>query len=161
MITVEQLKDKLNYNPETGVFTWKNHLYPKRNGAVAGTVNTDGYVVIRLFGILHYAHRLAWLFVHGELPENEIDHRNRVRSDNRFKNLRSADSSQNKFNMKMRRDNSVGFKGVCYFPDRRKFIARIKYRGNVIHLGYFPTAEQASAAYEAAADKYHGQFRRS
>ena len=162
----EKAMSLLEYEPETGLFRWK----VKRNsyggkiapGVVAGTVNKDGYVCIKVDGRLWRAHRLAWLFVTGEVPAKgmEIDHVNGSRSDNRWVNLRLASKAQNMWNAKRPAANVSGTKGVSWVADRKQWLARIKAHGRVIHLGQFSSKDEAIAARKAGEAKYHGQFAR-
>jgi len=78
MITQAGLKELLNYNPETGDFAWVKSKKP------AGGISSYGYRRIIIDGKEHKAHRLAWLYTHGVFPEDQIDHINGVRHDNRI-----------------------------------------------------------------------------
>ena len=109
-LTQEKLKTLLNYNPETGIFTWK-----KRNQNISGTINNKGYVVIQINNKIYLAHRLAWLYMTGLWPKNDIDHFNQVRTDNRFFNLREATRKENCQNVhKPHPNNSSGYLGVYW-----------------------------------------------
>ena len=96
MLTQSELKELLNYNPQTGIFTRKTHLnkHCKIND-IAGHKTKHGYVTINIKSKIYYAHRLAWLYVHGEMPKNVIDHINRIKHDNSAKNLRWVTASEN------------------------------------------------------------------
>jgi hypothetical protein len=99
-ITAERLRQLLHYDPERGVFTWLSRPAERSwntrfAGTRAGTINGLGYVVIGILGRRYKAHRLAWLYVHGEWPGRELDHINCDKSDNRIANLRPATRSQN------------------------------------------------------------------
>ena len=120
-LTQERLKELLHYDPETGVFRWKVDR-PKgvKIGNKAGTLDQDGYRKISLDGKRFYAHRLVWLYVHGEFPFDQIDHKNRVPDDNRLVNLRQATSGENRANSKT---THLGMKGA-YFHKRK----RIRHR---------------------------------
>lgn len=150
-ITVDQIKAVLNYDPETGVFTWI------KNGRVAGWANPLGYVYIRVLGKLRQAHRLAWLYVHGEFPAENIDHKNRVPGDNRISNLRPCTQRQNLANTATRRDSTTGIKGVNLMPHGR-YRAMISRDGRMKHLGMFASAAEAQAAYLNAAREMRGEF---
>jgi len=104
---------------------------------------------------------LAFLWMTGRWPTNEIDHKNRNRSDDRWENLRPATCSQNHGNTIHNRNNNLGIKGVCYEAKRGKFKAYIQIDGRSVNLGRFDTAQQAQATYEVAAIKYFGEFARS
>lgn len=153
-LTLAQLRELLHYAPETGVFTWSKPRSGVRHGAQAGMVDR-GYRFIRLLGRVYYAHRLAWLYVYGEWPRGQIDHIDGNPSDNRICNLRDATHSQNNMNKRVKRDNQTGLKGVKKY--RKRFQARI----NGDYLGTFDTAEDAHAAYIAAAKVRFGEFARA
>ncbi|MFT2797431.1 HNH endonuclease [Serratia sp. N21D137] len=159
MITQIEIMEKLNFDEETGVFTWK--VKPSRRvviGSVAGTKDTDGYRKIKVCGKVIPSHRLAWLYVYGGLPKQEIDHINRVRDDNRIINLRLATRSQNAKNKLKSSANTSGFKGVSAISTRGKWVAHIRVDGKNKHIGYYNTPERASIAYRIAAHFYHGNF---
>src|SRR5262249_32141337 len=111
MITQERLKEVLFYSPKTGTFIWRVTLNPRgKAGSVAGC--KDGaYWAIRIDRTLYDAHRLAWLYMTGEWPEG-IDHRDKDGINNRWKNLREADQSQNGANSRLRVNSATGYKGV-------------------------------------------------
>ena len=114
-LTAERLREVLDYGPDTGVFTWKIRTNSRvKVGDVAGALRPDGYIQISIDGRLHRAHRLAWLYVTGESPPDQIDHINGVRDDNRIANLRLATSAENKQNLRRAKSrNKTGFLGVC------------------------------------------------
>ena len=89
-LTAERLRELLSYSPETGLFYWRVSKGSVAAGTQAGNPGVRGYIVIRIDGVPHYAHRLAWLHVHGEHPTGEIDHRNNNRADNSISNLRQS-----------------------------------------------------------------------
>lgn len=159
MLTALRLREILAYNPETGGFTWIDPRGRRmRAGSVAGTVDkANGYRRIAIDGTRYAAHRLAWLYVTGSWPADLIDHQNRCRDDNRFINLRPADNSTNAVNSRERL-NATGVRGVDYFADRGLYRARIVKGRRQISLGYFSTAEAASAAYENARLRMFGLY---
>ena len=162
MITQDELKAVLSYNPESGVFVWIKHCGPNASiGSVAGCVKRDGYVAIGINRRLYAAHRLAWVYMYGEIPaERHIDHIDRDRRNNRIGNLRLANKSQNAMNMGMMSTNSSGVKGVCFDKNRGKFMAYIGVDNKQLYLGRFASLDEARDAYEAASKKYHGDFGR-
>jgi hypothetical protein len=138
VLTQERLKELLHYDHEIGIFT--------RGGVAAGS-SRKGYVVIRADGKKYPAHHLAWLWMTGGLPSSEIDHRNGVKADNKWRNLRSSTRSLNLQNQRCSRaDNRTGFLGVSRYVDRG-FVARIKLNGESRYLGTFSDARSAHAAY--------------
>jgi hypothetical protein len=160
----ETLTRVLDYDPATGVFVWKERTSNRvKVGAAAGNVTPFGYMSIQLLGWAYLAHRLAWFYVHGVWPKEEVDHRDGDGINNKLSNLREANSSQNKMNRRPRPETKVGLKGVYLHKENPpQYRARIKSAdGKVHHLGLFPTAEEAHAAYAAASHKYHGEYGRS
>lgn len=155
-LSAERLRELLEYDPDTGTFRWRVSRGPRKAGAVAGC--TDHYVQIMVDGKNYKGHRLAWLWMTGEWPANEIDHKGGDGSDNRFDEIRPATSSQNKMNRKLIVSNTSGLKGA--FLDKRdgRWYSRISVNGELTHLGRFETAEEAHAAYAAAARQAYGEF---
>ena len=160
MITAEELREQLNYDPETGVFTRRVRSSTRiRIGDVAGWSDKQGYVRIRVLTRIRAAHRLAWLHVHGVWPPNEIDHINGMRGDNRISNLREATHAENCRNRKKPRTGRCALKGV--YMKRGRFCAKIKMNGKQTHIGYYDTEKDAHDAYMAAAEKEFGAFARA
>lgn len=158
----EKIKEILNYDPETGVFTWKvTRSNNAKKGEIAGTYSRGkyDYNLIYINSKAYLAHRLAWRYMTGEDPIGLIDHINGNTLDNRFSNLRKCDVQQNQFNSKCRVTNKSGFKGVTTHKDG-KFSARIMHNGMQVYLGYFDTPEAAHKAYCDAANKRAGEFAR-
>ncbi len=161
MLTQSRLKELVNYNPQTGVFTWRisrRITSCKINvGDVAGFLTPDGYVYFSVDGRRYAAHRLAWLYMTGSWPSKLIDHEDLDRSNNIFLNLREATRSQNGQNRRMQSNNTSGYKGV--YPSGKKFLGRIKNNsGKTVYLGTFKTAEEASLAVIEFSLEQHGDF---
>jgi hypothetical protein len=148
-------QDYLQYQLDTGKFIWKKS--PNRRikvGTEAGFLQ-NGYIAIRFFGKTIYAHRLAWLFIYGEYPENEIDHINGIKTDNNIDNLRDVTRETNMRNMNFARTNNLlNILGVS--KSGKKFISRIRTNLGRIYLGTFDTAEEAHQSYIKAKEKYNG-----
>jgi hypothetical protein len=160
MITAEELRERLDYDPETGVFTRRiSTNFKYKIGDVAGHYNSDGYRCIQIQNREYRAHRLAWLYVHGVWPLAQIDHINGTRDDNRIANLREATRSENGMNKKNHRNKRCALKGVDIHYGR--FRARISVQRKTIFLGCYDTEEEAHAAYMAAAEKEFGAFARA
>lgn len=122
MLTQAKLKELLEYDPISGVFRRKINIGGAKIGDIAGTDNGDGYMKIRVAGKSYKAHRLAWLYVMGRWPKNDIDHINGVRCDNRIINLREATRAENKQNTrKANSNNRTGLLGVMP-RNGRKFV---------------------------------------
>jgi len=156
MLTKEQLKEVLDYSPETGVWVWKKATRKGFTGKRAGQLSR-GYRYIRLFGRLYLEHRLAFLYMEGEIPPQQVDHINRVRADNRWDNLRHASHTENCHNMWSNR-NTSGVKGVSWDKKNSKWLAQISVNGKQMNLGRFATKEEAAAAHKSAAKVLHGSF---
>lgn len=162
-LSQECLKELLTYDPETGLFRWRVGRGPSAKAEqVAGCYDRAGYVTIMLDGKTHKAHRLAFLFMKGNLPPRnmDVDHINGAKDDNRWCNLRIATRSENATNRGPTKNNRLGVKGVYRLPSGN-FRAAITVRGNRIKLGTFDTISAASAAYAEAANDAFGQFARS
>lgn len=145
-LTAEALRSRLAYDETSGLFTRVTTTNARhRIGGLAGTLHSKGYWVIGIDGKNYKAHRLAWLYVHGEWPAGEIDHINGDKRDNRIANLRVATRSENTTNrFRARSDNRLGVLGVTQIGNR--YIARFKDR----YLGIFKTIDEAHSAYMAA-----------
>lgn len=170
-ISPDEARKALDYDPETGVMVWRDLPEfrvscakggrAKVVGKVAGTVTAHGYRKIKICGRFIFAHRLAWLIVHGEDASGEIDHINGDRLDNRIQNLRIASHAQNAMNGRRRSTNTAGLKGVYVCKPTGRYIAQIVVDGANHYLGTHDTAEAAHAAYVAAAERLHGEFARA
>lgn len=160
-LTCERLREILSYDPDTGIFTWKVAVSKVKAGAVAGCNDGQGYLRIKIDGRNYKSHRLAWLYMTGEWPKEQVDHVNGSRGDNRFENLREAAHAENLWNSGKRVDNTSGFKGVFFDTQARKWRALIGIKGKQKSLGRFTSPEAAHAAYVAAAKKYFGEFARA
>jgi hypothetical protein len=159
--TADRLRDILSYCPETGIFRWlvdANSNASVMAGDIAGGVNNCGYRRIGVDGLRYAAADLAWLYMTGEWPQCTVDHRNRIRGDNRWDNLRAATRSQNLWNMTIRGNNTSGHKGVSWVPSRNKWIATICVYGKLKNLGRFEKIEDAIEARRRAAEAMHGDF---
>jgi hypothetical protein len=159
-MTQNELKELINYDQDTGIFTWIKSRPGVHAGNQAGTINNYGYAVITVNKKLYRAHRLAWLYVYGINPKDQIDHINGNRSDNKITNLREVNNNQNQFNSKIRKDNTSGVKGVVWRPANKKWQARIRVNNISKSLGYFEDLELARLAISEARIKYHGIFAR-
>lgn len=157
-ISQEKLKCLLQYDPVTGVFTWRESKGTAKKGALAGTVSGQGYVNIKLDGHLYKAHRLAWLWEYGAMPDGPLDHINGKRSDNKLSNLRLATLSENQHNQGMRADNKSGIKGVSWDSKNKYWRAQIKTNGRLIHIGSFSDLNEARMEMEKVREKLHGNY---
>lgn len=146
-LTQEKLKELFEYRPDTGVFIRKKTSNQATVGEEAGSIEAAGYVVIVISKRRYKAHRLAWLYMTGSWPKRQIDHRNRIRSDNRFINLREATNVENNLNSPAQSDSISGVRGVS--PWKGKWKAAARCAGVDHYFGLHETVEQAAAAYRA------------
>jgi hypothetical protein len=161
MLTQPYLYRLLHYDPLTGLFTWRISRPPNiYKGRRAGTAHANGYRSIGIDGVKYYEHRLAWFYVNGVWPKKGIDHINRDVGNNSIAELRLADQHQNLGNKGKNKNNTSGYKGVCWHKQRSKWVAQIQVHGKRIHLGLFITPQQAHAAYVAAAKLHFGAYAR-
>jgi len=151
MLTQAELQSKLHYNQETGVFT------RLKNNKIAGCKNQNGYIMIGLNNKDYRAHRLAWLYIHGYIPEF-IDHINGIKDNNKLSNLRPATKQQNSFNTKLRSCNTSKVKNVSWSKEKAKWKSYIKINGKQIHLGYTIDYFESCCLSFSAINKYHKEF---
>ena len=155
-LTAERLHELLDYDPETGVFTWRvaSNNYVKV-GAVAGCRDQQhGYWRIRIDRRVYKRHRLAWFYVHGMWPVADLDHIDTIRDHDWIANLREATKTQNGENQtRPHANNRSGFLGVRRARDRWRATITVNCRR--IHLGVFDTPEEAYAAYVTAKRELH------
>ena len=156
-ITADRLRFLLNYDQITGVFTNRVARGSRaKAGEVAGSPDSDGYLLVCLDLAVYKLHQLAFLYVTGEWPEGLVDHRDTCRSNNRWLNLRSSTHSVNSQNTRSARsDNGTGLLGASHDKRRNKFYAQILVGGVKKNLGRFDTAELAHQAYLEAKRKHH------
>ncbi len=161
-LTVERLRELLRYDPTTGVFAWVADRGGAKAGTEAGAINAKGYRYICIDYTLYAAHRLAWMFVHGDCVPSIVDHKDGNPLNNRIENLRAATRSQNGQNRSAVGNNQSGHVGVYFIKGmKRPWQARLRVDGQQIYLGNFLTPEDAAAARREAAIQHHGEFVRS
>jgi len=161
-LTAARLRELLHYDRATGVFTWRVRASSRAAaGDRAGFSREDGYRLIGIDGRIYLEHRLAWLYVTGEWPVNDVDHRDRDPSNNKWRNLRAATHSQNHFNRAKPANNTSGYKGVVWHKKCQMWQAQIKREGRNHYLGQFRSPEAAHQAYVAASRCLHGEFGRT
>jgi len=172
----ETLRQLLRYEPETGKLFWRERgpewfkggqslgdakkTWNKRfSGKEAFTaVCGSGYHHGTVFGSFLMAHRVSWAVYYGRWPDNEIDHINCNKLDNRICNLREATRSENQRNTRVHKDSKSGVKGVYYYPPTKRWVAKIRVNGVNTHIGYFETMELARDAYRDADKRFNGEF---
>lgn len=164
-ITRERLRERLMYYPLTGSWIWLPYSAPgwshSLEGTEAGKITSKGYVQICVDNELYVGHVLAWFWMTGKWPDNQVDHEDTIKTNNRWSNLRLATNGQNRANSKS--SASSGLKGA--YPNHKpgkpvRWASVIRVNKKQIYLGTFDTKEQAHAAYAKAAIKYHGEFAR-
>jgi Demerecviridae HNH endonuclease len=146
------VRQLLDYDPATGVFTWRS------NGRSAGYLGHRNRRIIGINHVQYFAHRLAWLYVHGEPVPDEIDHKDTDVQHNWISNLRDASHPDNCANQRKPKNNTSGIKGVGVRESGR-FRVRIMRDWRSVNVGTFDTAEEAAAARREAAQRLHGSFR--
>ena len=157
LVTVEQLRCLLRYDPKSGHFWWLMAGHGRQTDRPAGSAkNQTGYIAIGVNYRVYFAHRLAWFYMTNKWPTVEIDHKDRNRTNNVWTNLREATQSGNNANRPMMPANSVGLKGVSVNRKSRRnpYTAYVQSR----YIGSFPTAEDAHEAYCHAAREAYGEF---
>lgn len=161
MLTAARLRERMIYDPETGIFIHRVGCKGTAAGTIAGACMQNGRRLIGIDRCRYLSYRLAWLYMTGEWPASDIDHINGAHDDDRFANLREATKSQNLANAKRPCTNTSGFKGVSWNKNAKKWRSLIKRDRKVTHIGYFATAEEAHAAYVAKATELFGDFARA
>lgn len=156
ILPVSRLREVVAYDPETGVFIKKVRGKYRAIGDVATYQTAYGYDGIKIDGQMYLAHRLAWLYVHGDMPDGQIDHINGIKTDNRIANLRVVTLAVNVQNKRTaQKNNQSGLLGVSV--RKSGFQAKIKINRKTIYLGHFKTAELAHEAYLEAKRKVHSE----
>ncbi len=156
MNDIASLRAVLSYDPETGLFRRLNSRYRTRSGWYPGVPKNYGYFSLKILGRTYQAHRLAWALFYGSWPMEQIDHINRIRTDNRIINLRQATNRENSFNSRTPTNNTSGFLGVVRVGN--KWAAQTKVNRRHLWLGRYDTKEEAAAAYQSAMKRLAGAF---
>ena len=154
-MTQSRLKELLHYDPETGVFVWKVAHPRVRAGGRAGSISSRGYVRIRISGKDYWAHRLAWLYIHGDFPKNEVDHKDGDKTNNRIDNLRDCTHAQNHQNRVSMPGSSSKYPGVSWYKNSKKWRAKIVLHGKDKYLGLYESEVDAYKAYCKAKYELH------
>lgn len=146
---IEKAKNLVKYDGESGRFTWKinNRHHCVNDDACKQT--PKGYLTINILSRVMLAHRVAYMFVHGNIERNmQIDHINGIRDDNRICNLRIVSHAENCQNRRVpAKSNKSGFLGVSCLKGSNKFQARISFKGKQKFLGYFDNPKDAHDEY--------------
>lgn len=162
-ISQEELKEVLDYNPDTGVFRWK--IYRASNakvGDVAGCIHkVNGYHEIGYNYQVYKAHRLAWIYAYGSIPEYiQIDHIDGNRANNRISNLRPCSNAENQKNRKIGKDNTSGYKGVSWNTRLGKWVVNVGLNNKRIYLGGYVDKAEAITVHKTFCEEHHGKFYR-
>ncbi|WP_282595028.1 HNH endonuclease signature motif containing protein [Mesorhizobium amorphae] len=156
-LTAERARELLHYNPETGALTWRVPRGCQR-GALAGTRTSEGYTQVEIDYRLYRAHRVIWLMQTGKWPKQLLDHRNGMRADNRWRNLREATPLQNARNRRPGKSNSSGTVGVSYLTSLQRWEAYIGLDNRCVSLGRFVEKDEAISARRQAEQHHYGEF---
>ena len=155
MITQEELKKVLHYMPSTGLFHFKRSVGSTKKWSIAGSLNKiERYVDLQVNGIRYKAHRLAFLYVTGKFPKDQVDHIDHNRSNNKWKNLRECTHQENQKNASLSKNNKSGSTGIYWIEVRNKWRATIMVDCKTKHLGYFKDKKDAINARKEAETKY-------
>ena len=158
-MNAEELRTVLEYNKDTGIFLWKVRIGRKiKAGSVAGSAQKSAggkkYIRILYKGKKYYAHRLAFLYMTGNFPNNFVDHINHDSLDNRYCNLRMASSTDNQRNKIPHKNNKTGITGVFFCKKRKKYISAITIKNKHKHLSYGNDFFEACCRRKSAELKY-------
>lgn len=157
-----RIRHYIKYYPKTGNLIWLMYRQKSRIGTTAGSINGRGYTIIRfkyknkIYNC--YGHHIAWYLYYGEWPPREVDHKNRIRSNNKIKNLRLATRNQAQRNRGIMKNNTTGIIGVTWHKRAKKYIVNIKLKNKRVHLGYFISFTKAINVRKQAEIKYFGRF---
>lgn len=134
-LTQERVRELFDYDPETGsLIRIAKKKGSKGIGSIAGCVGKRGYSYTAIDGKSYRTHRVIWLWHYGYFPENNLDHINRKKTDNRIENLREVSQSCNLRNSSIRNDNKTGVKGVRWDKRDSAWVVSIKYSGKEYSL---------------------------
>ena len=155
MITQKELKELVNYDLDTGLFTWRFGRVGAKKGATCGSKNkVKGYIEVMLMRKSYLLHRLAFLYIKGFMPVDEIDHINHIKDDNRWCNLRDVKHLDNQKNRSIFKNNKSGITGVSWCKKTEKWYASIQVNRKSLNLGYYDDLDEAIKAREDANKKY-------
>lgn len=152
-ITHDEIKARFDYNPDTGILTHKTTIGGVKVGSIAGTKNNAGHLYIGLNYKTVAVHRVAWFWMTGVWPEN-VDHKNRVRADNIWTNLREATHSKNMRNCKVQKNCKSKVTGVSWSGSAKQWRANIYTDEGRTHLGWFKDKFEAICARKSAENKH-------
>jgi hypothetical protein len=157
---INMLREHLDYNPDTGVFRWKQARGHMVKGSIAGTIANTGYRRLHVFRKQYSAHRVAFAFIHNRWPKPVCDHINGDSLDNRIFNLREATTAGNSQNCRKPKNNTSGIKGVSWHKKDKRWQAQIRVNYKPYYCGNFKTLEEAALAVAQKRQELHGEFAR-
>lgn len=160
-LTLNNLKDFIVYDPDTGILSWKVDYKSVKAGNPIGSLHHSGYLVCKIDGVQYLVHRLIWFFVTGKWPLVQIDHDDTIKTNNRWLNLREAIHNENQRNKNLQSNNTSGYKGVSWNKRKQKWIAQIKVNGKSLHLGEFDDIQDAIGMRIMAGEIHHEKFNRT
>lgn len=158
MVLLGRVKELFKYDPNTGIIT--NRVYRGSRavkGAIAGTIDTKGYLKIKFDGWTQSAHRIAFFYYYGYLPD-QIDHINGNKNDNKIANLRSCTDAENQHNRKTTKTNTSGYKGVSFCGKMKMWKSYVTNNKKRYHLGYFTYKQNAALASKIKRVELHKEF---
>ena len=143
-LTQHYVQSLFDYNKDTGALTWKVARGRRvKAGQKAGTLNGKGYLGVKIDNTTYSVHRIIWLYETGSMPKQHLDHKNRIRDDNRFCNLREVTFSENCQNISLPKHNSSGHLGVSWYARSKKWRVYIKVNRKNQWLGDYASIEEA------------------
>lgn len=160
MVTIERVKELFEYNPATGLFTRLIKVKRHNKGDVAGCLKKDGYVVIKIDGVIYYAHRLAYFYMTGRWFDGETDHKDLNRSNNKWDNIRESTYSQNQMNTGLWKTTTSGHKGVHWDKSSKKWRVRMGVNNKVLNFGSYESFEEACVVRKNKEIEFFGEFSR-
>ncbi len=153
-ITYDTVNDLLRYDPESGDLFWRANRAKMKAGSVAGGIGGKGYWHVSINNKSYLAHRIIWLIYYGRWPEDQLDHINHNKLDNRIKNLRSVMGYENNRNTTIRKDNKSGVIGVFWHSTQKVWESNIGVDGQLKYLGIYDNIFDAVCARKSAEIKY-------
>lgn len=157
-LTVDQVREMFNYDPETGSLTRKVKAGRSNVGDFAGSLKKDGYYEVKIKGKYYRQHRIIWLHYYGKWPDHFLDHINAIPTDNRISNLRECSDTTNQFNKGVHPLSRLGVKNVSLV--KGKYVVTFKLNYKKIHVGRYDTLEEAVEVARKYREELHGEFAR-
>lgn len=156
-VTQELVRSLFRYNPKNGELIRLTDVGGAKVGDVGGCLDNTGYILTSVNGKVYQNHRLVFIYFYGCI-QDQVDHINGIRSDNRIENLRAATHRENIRNSGMQKNNTSGVKGVCWSKKNKRWIAKITTDGERVHLGSFTDLDEAAKVVKEKREELHGEF---